>query len=309
MRMVNASVALLDEKDPFKKIERAGRICYKSEDKITEDSAKKFVETMIRSQHYAMLEHANFVFEVKNRSYFNILQTERFLNCTKELLPSGELRMLVSGNLRAINEAENAWQLAFVLAKTYPELVYRKDITYAVDNDDVPFVKMVSLDELTHTAYPPTDMEILAHCYLTFIFTTDRGVTHEIVRHRIASFAQESTRYCCYNKEKFGGGLTIALPDDFGDKAPEVQEEYQAAWEDAERHYLKLLDMGETAQQARGVLPHHVKADIVMTANMGEWKHFFDLRYLGTTGAPHPDMRAVAKMAYDLCPQEIKNII
>lgn len=117
MRMVNASVALLDEKDPFKKIERAGRICYKSEDKITEDSAKKFVETMIRSQHYAMLEHANFVFEVKNRSYFNILQTERFLNCTKELLPSGELRMLVSGNLRAINEAENAWQLAFVLAK------------------------------------------------------------------------------------------------------------------------------------------------------------------------------------------------
>lgn len=129
------------------------------------------------------------------------------------------------------------------------------------------------------------------------------------MRHRIASFAQESTRYCCYGKEKFGSGLTIALPNDFGGKAPEVQEEYQAAWEDAERHYLKLLDMGETAQQARGVLPHHVKADIVMTANMAEWKHFFDLRYRGTTGVPHPDMKAVAKMAYDLCPKEFKNVI
>lgn len=308
MRMVRASAELLDEQDPFKKIERAGRICYKSEDNITDGSAKKFVRNMINSQHYAMLEHVTFVFEIKNRSYFNILQTERFLNCTKELLPSGELRRLVSGNVRAINEASNAWQLAAVLAKMYPELVYRKDIVSASDGEVFP-AKLVTLDELAQTDYSPTDKEILAHRYLTFIFTTDRGVTHEIVRHRIASYAMESTRYCCYGKEKFGSCITIALPNDFGEKAPAVQEEYQSAWEDAERHYLKLLDMGETAQQARGVLPHNVKAEIVMTANMEEWKHFFDLRYFGTTGAPHPDMKALAKLAYDRLPEIEQNLI
>lgn len=131
---------------------------------------------------------------------------------------------------------------------------------------------------------------VLEHYSITVIFTTDRGVTHEIVRHRIASYSQESTRYCSYNKGKFGGEITVIEPMDF-EAGSEAFDLWAKAIQQAEDSYMKLLELGYTAQQARGVLPTDLKASIVMSANLREWRHFFRLR---CDKASHPKMRQVA---------------
>ena len=131
---------------------------------------------------------------------------------------------------------------------------------------------------------------MLEHFSFSVKFTVDRGVSHEIVRHRLASFAQESTRYCNYGHE---GEITVIKPV-FWD---EVSGEYMA-WKHgcmtAERRYMELLDDGATPQEARSVLPNSTKTEVVMTANLREWRHFLKLRAVGTTGKPHPQMQEVA---------------
>lgn len=140
---------------------------------------------------------------------------------------------------------------------------------------------------------------VLEHSTISLRFICDRGVSHELVRHRIASYSQESTRYCNYSNGKFGGEITVIKPIFF----EEGTQEY-AIWEgmmkDAEMTYMDLLEMGRTPQEARSVLPNSLKTEIVVTMNMREWRHFIKLRYLGTTGSPHPQMKEVAKMAFDL---------
>lgn len=123
---------------------------------------------------------------------------------------------------------------------------------------------------------------------LTIKFICDRGVSHEIVRHRMASFAQESTRYCNYTQDKFGNEITFIKPFFFDD------EETYSCWEKAmayvEKQYFELIKAGATAQEARTVLPNSVKTEIVMTANYREWRHFFKLRAARATGPAHPQM-------------------
>lgn len=132
---------------------------------------------------------------------------------------------------------------------------------------------------------------MLEHYGLTVRFVVDRGVSHEIVRHRIASYAQESTRYCSYDKAKFGQEITVVVP-------PNLTEEQLTTWTsaciDAESKYFKLLREGCTAEIARGVLPTSLKTEIVVTMNLREWRHFFKLRALGVTGRPHPQIKQVA---------------
>lgn len=173
-------------------IEKIGRVCYKSEDKITEDgeSAKKFVKMLINRGHEAMLEHS---------------------------------------------------------------------------------------------------------C-LSVKFIVDRGISHEIVRHRIASFAQESTRYCNYSKDKFGNEITVILPEYFdtgtGTSSNSiVYNDWKIACENSEKKYFALLKNGATPQEARSVLPNSLKTEIVMTANYREWRNFFKLR---TPQSAHPQMREIA---------------
>ena len=137
---------------------------------------------------------------------------------------------------------------------------------------------------------------MIEHGSITVKMITDRGVTHEIVRHRIASYAQESTRYCNYSKDKFGNEITVILPVWFYDERDTTQKRIQySRWEDAcrqaEFYYLSLLDAGQTAQEARSVLPNSLKTEIVMTANPREFRHFFTLR---ASKAAHPQMRALA---------------
>lgn len=133
---------------------------------------------------------------------------------------------------------------------------------------------------------------VIEHEKLTVLFTCDRGVTHEIVRHRIASYSQESTRYCNYSGDKFGNELTFIKPCFWAEDAPayQVWKEQMAA---AERAYLRLLELGATPQEARSVLPNSLKAELVATMDLREWRHFLRLR---TDAAAHPQMREVADM-------------
>lgn len=135
--------------------------------------------------------------------------------------------------------------------------------------------------------------ELAQHKYLSFRLVTDRGVTHELVRHRIPSFGQESTRYVNYME-----GIAICLPTGFYERPEIVQMEYQAAFVDADNHYRKLIELGEKPQQARAVLPTALKTEIVVTTNLAEWNHIWNLRMFGTTGAPHPDIKALMDKVY-----------
>jgi thymidylate synthase (FAD) len=193
MNIVKASIELmnpdLNGMDVLKAIEKAGRICYKSEDKITNDSALKFVKTLIDRGHEAMIEHA----------------------------PSISIK-----------------------------------------------------------------------------FICDRGVSHEIVRHRLFSFAQESTRYCNYGKQD---EISVIEPLFWNIRTDQMYYTWLSAMNDAEKSYLALLKAGASPQEARSVLPNSLKTEIIVTGNVREWRHFFKLR---TAQTAHPQMREVADMALSL---------
>ena len=131
---------------------------------------------------------------------------------------------------------------------------------------------------------------VLEHEKLTARIVCDRGVSHEIVRHRIASYSQESTRYCNYSLDKFQNELTFIRPFFWNDD-PEKFRVWEEAMAAAERAYLTLLDRGAPALEARAVLPNSLKTELVMTMDLREWRHFFRLR---AAAAAHPQMREVA---------------
>lgn len=170
----------------LKLIEIAGRTCYKSNDKITEESAKKFVAGLIKRGHEAMLEHS----------------------------------------------------------------------------------------------------------ILSIKFICDRGISHELVRHRLASFAQESTRYCNYSKDKFGNEITVIKPYFFEKGSANYNAWYESC-QAAENAYFKMLNNGATPQEARSVLPNSLKTEIIVTMNYREWRHFFKLRAARLTGPAHPQMEEI----------------
>lgn len=131
---------------------------------------------------------------------------------------------------------------------------------------------------------------VLEHYDITVKFICDRGVSHELVRHRLASYCQESTRYCNYSKDGFGGEITVIRPA-FLVEGTKAFAYWRGACETAERSYFSLLEWGCSPQEARSVLPNSLKTEVVMTANLREWRHFFKLR---TAPAAHPQMREVA---------------
>lgn len=131
---------------------------------------------------------------------------------------------------------------------------------------------------------------VLEHCKFTVKFICDRGVSHELVRHRMASYSQESTRYCNYSKGKFGGEITVIEPC-FLEKGTRGYQLWASSCKESENTYFKMLDWGLTPQEARAVLPNSLKTEVVMTANIREWRHFLKLR---TEKAAHPQMRELA---------------
>ena len=134
---------------------------------------------------------------------------------------------------------------------------------------------------------------MLEHYSISVRFVVDRGVSHEIVRHRMASYAQESTRYCNYGSAKFGNDITFVQPEAFKEGSARY-EIWRDACEAAEWAYFALRKDGATPELARDVLPMSLKTELVMTANLREWRHFLALRAVGATGKPHPQIKQVA---------------
>lgn len=266
----------------YKQIERVGRVCYKSEDKIIEDSAKPFVDRMIRSGHGAMLEHGTVYleFHVKDPSEVG---EEKYHSQQSEL---NKLISRYANNKYSIIKVNHYYDTVFTTTN------YR----VLIENN--------WLKDLKYICEPTVFHEKRA----TVHFVCDRGVSHEFVRHRVMSFAQESTRYCNYSKDKFGNELTFIQPcwlDDerlklYGpyhtiirDKSPESI--FIANLNNAERDYLDLISLGWKPQEARAILPNSLKTELVVTGFTSDWNHFFDLRARGTTGAPHPQAKELAE--------------
>lgn len=267
MKIINPEVVLLPQlpgiEGIYKQIELAGRTCYKSEDKITEDSAKAFVDRMIKSKHLAMCEHGTLYFKIPA----NIDVAGNFLDEVPTWTKC-KLVELEKGNWWAVTT-----NFRIMIEHFAPE--YMEDL-----------IKKYLCE--------PTEYH---ERRITVRFICDRGVTHEYVRHRIMSYAQESTRYCNYLKEKFGGSVTCITP-------PWLEEvdnlEFEEDLRVIEQIYFKWLKKGWTAQQARGFLSHFTKTELVMTGFVSDWKHFFSLRVEKLAkDKPHPQANELASPLYD----------
>lgn len=316
MQIIKAGYEIMDplnRENILKKVERVARVCYKSEDKIGEGTAERMVKALIKRNHTAMLEHVSLVVSLSDETYRNMESVVSLLQ--KKYGYNSFLRFtsiagyIVSGNIRA-------WREFVLLARdigyTFPNGlvgIFRSD-KYNVLFEDIGMLAY-------HELFPAVEVDPNAlgvkekqiHLDLTVKFIVDRGVSHEIVRHRVASFAQESTRYCNYGNN--GGEITVIEPCYLGSGAYLIDNWYRkyTAWERAckaaEESYLLMLEAGATPQEARAVLPTSLKTEVVMTANLEEWRHFFSLRACGSTGKPHPQMLEVAVPLL----KEIKGII
>lgn len=279
MKLIKPSFTILHQapglEGVYKQIELAGRTCYKSEDKITPDSAKAFVERMINSGHGAMLEHGTVYLGMPIETIIPIeangwgkYESNKYSKGGVVCSINGEKRVAITTNLRVL--VENGW-----------------------------------LDDLQYICEPTKYHEKR----ITVRFICDRGVSHEFVRHRVFSFAQESTRYCNYSKDKFGNELTFIQPcylneaelAQYGpyhlvsrNKSPESI--FMCSLNNAEKDYLTLIESGWKAQEARAVLPNALKTELVMTGFVTDWQHFFDLRCASNA---HPQARELAIPLYE----------
>lgn len=302
MRIVKPYAKEMYNSNPMAHIESIGRVCYKSEDKITADSMKKFCESMYKSKHHAMLEHFIFIVRVPKNMYdiMRSIPNNRFMQFT-----ANGNRNIISMSARSIIDIEE--MVEYMIANgeqgyDYSQLVAiisirRHIISHyqcpEIFGGELPLyngnIVCMTRDELVGTE------EIMTHGWHSVLFTCDRGITHEFVRHRDASFAQESTRYCNYSNGKFGGEIAVIRPSYF-EPGSELDELWDKTCRYIDAMYIQMIHAGATAQQARTILPNSTKADIVITARNNEWKHIVDLRYRGVTGAPHPQMVEVMQV-------------
>lgn len=278
----------------YKQIERVSRVCYKSEDKITEDSAKPFVDRMIKSGHGAMLEHGTVYLKIP---YGTMDDRGEFSN--EPIV----IKYIDNPYSVVMNNSEN-------------------DYWYITSNYRV-IIENEWIDDLQYLC-KPTEFHAKR---ITVHFVCDRGVSHEFVRHRVMSFAQESTRYCNYSKDKFGNELTFIIPE----WCPEIREDSNKGWypcsmydklylqhlQSAEDTYFALLKQWDERvpdkryksgfrnnpwmpQQAKAVLPNSLKTELVVTGFVSDWNHFFRLRSrIAETGKPHPQAQELADPLMD----------
>ena len=264
MKLINPSFEILEQGfgifDILKHIELCGRTCYKSTDKITENSSESFVDRMIDSKHYAMLEHGTVYLKKRILGFDDILLHKYLTNKYSKAFIVNDV-VYITTNYRVITE--NYWN---------------RDLKYLCN---------------------PTEHH---EKRITVKFVCNRQVSHEFVRHRVFSFAQESTRYCNYTKDKFDGQLTFIKPCWVNEEY--IPGEYKGSdqfiilieyLENVESTYNFMINSGWKPQQAATVLPNALKTELIMTGFVSDWKHFFDLRAKGTTGAPHPQAKELAE--------------
>lgn len=253
MKLIESSVQIIKEKDPYKMIELAGRTCYKSEDKITENSAKEFVDRMIKLGHGAMLEHGTI--------YLRIQEDNGHIPPTM------------------LYWRDPANQKYSKVVKYNGELYVTTNMRVLVENN--------RMDDLQYQVEPTEYHERR----ITAKFICDRGISHEFVRHRVFSFAQESTRYCNYSKDKFNNELIFIKPTWWHELGTTHKQDFEIFLEHCEEQYLEFMDQGWKPQQARQLLPNAIKTELVMTGFESDWKGFFKLR---CSSAAHPDAKKLA---------------
>ncbi|MDZ7640792.1 MAG: FAD-dependent thymidylate synthase [Desulfurivibrio sp.] len=298
MRIVPASFTILDDLDQrsmAERIELCGRLCYKSEDKITAASCEPFIRRVMEHGHNSVLEMAALTVRLWCDTETMIDQffaaQPKFLQIDRPV--KKEKSLLISGTVRAFREMYMDWPqvklvkaLTAVLAARHPLFFFDLAGKRGFLPQTGVEVEKVSLAEVE--ALPP---ELLAkHRHLAVRFVTNRAVTHELVRHRPCSFLQESQRYCRYSQDKFGNEVTFIKPLFFEEGSAEFQL-WQHCMEETEKAYLRLLDTA-SPQAARTVLPNSCKTEIIVYANLLEWRHILRLR--SSQGA-EPSMREVIK--------------
>ena len=280
----------LDEATLAVRLETCGRLCYKSEDKITEDSALPFVTKIAAHGHNSVLEMAAVTLRVtcsaEDADSFILLQPKYF---SVDRMENG---LLVTGSIRSFREmfpraTDNKVVHAMVsfLAGRDPYLyqgVYDPEKAQPAPAD-------IGVEKLSlETVEKLDDALIMKHRYVGVKFIVNRAVTHELVRHRACSFLQESQRYCRYSKDKFGNQVTFIKPMFYKEDSEEYML-WKKAMEHTEKLYLQLLETS-TPQAARTVLPNSCKTEIIMYCNLTEWKHIISLR---TPPAAEPSMREI----------------
>ncbi len=280
----------LDSSSVAVRLEACGRVCYKSEDKITEDSAIPFVSKIAAHGHNSVLEMAVLTFRVIcQQSHVDelLLCQPKFLVIDK--LPEG---MLLTGSMRAFKELyllhpENqlANNLILVLVGLVPYLFEK-----IIDVNKIPTRdRSISITKMHLSEVDQLPFELrMRHRFVGVKFVVNRAVTHELVRHRLCSFLQESQRYCRYSEDKFDNQVTFIKPMFFVEESKEYQL-WKEAMEQAEATYFKLLETS-TPQAARTVLPNSCKTEIIVFCNLIEWQHIFVLR---TSPAAEPSMREI----------------
>lgn len=296
MKLIKQSFEILDQQCGFegiyKQIERAGRTCYKSEDKITENSAKEFVDRMIKSGHGAMLEHGTVYLEFNVKDLY-IVGEDEYLNQQKKL---NNLINKYSTNKYSIVKVNQYYNTVFITTN------YR----VLVEND--------WLDDLQYICEPTEYHEKR----ITVKFITDQGILREFTRHRVFSFAVESTRYCNYSRSKFSNEVTFIQPNWISDEDVKnyhmdydyftdqdnnhiiAVNRFMSVLKNAEYFYIELIKLGWKPQQARNILPLATKCDMVMTGFVSDWKHFFRVRSrIAETGKPHPQAQELADPLMD----------
>ena len=297
MRLIKPSFEIFEQgpglEGIYEAIERAGRTCYKSK-RPEGQTAKDFVDRMINSKHYAMLEHGTVYLKIPKGTY-------AYDHYVVACLPDDDF-------------FSNSYELAY---RPYTKVNIQEDYIYVTTNLRV-LQEHNWLDDLKYLCEPTEFHEKR----VTVGFTTSNGIMRELTRHRSHSFAVESTRYCNYSKNKFNNEIQCVIPSwcknmvngnsynwelvhDYNIRQTEDLSEAEArlimSWCYSEAHYLMLTNKGIlTAQQAREVLPLATKCDMVMTGFVSDWKYLFRLRtsFIAETGKPHPDMSNLCDPLY-----------
>ena len=289
--IIKPSVERIDEKDNLKRIELAGRVCYKSEKKITDASALDFCTNILKRGHTSVLEHSNVIVKVPPRAWYPLesvislyqIKTHKKAMLMTQCLATRE--RIVSGNVRAWRE---------VLEPTFVHPSFTRDPLLNVCGDTELDLSnyVISEDELT-------DEQRQIHSRITLRITCDRGVSHELVRHRVMSFSQESTRYVNYGKR----GYTFIEPWWWQDQNGVIKHYMLANMQHSVDVYQLMIDEGATPQLARAVLPNQIKTEVVVTATPAQWAEFLKLRL---DKAAHPDMQRVAHLVQDALGDDVK---
>lgn len=303
MKIINAGFEVYpkDSITPTQYIEKIARVCYKSEDKITDGSSQRMMKSLYKHNHHAMLEH--YIFTVR-------LNAEHLKVIIEELNPSYLLITIckdgkygyISGSARSLGEQ---YQIAVTSGKTISATYLLAIMNYIMidkfSNTEAifPDVSHTMADFYTYgkiladvklvdpSTFPIDSVEYVTHNWISVKFTVDRGISHELTRHRNVSFAQESTRYCNYKDD-----CVFIQPCYWKNPSFEMIN-WEVACQMSEEMYHKFIRNGVTPQEARAVLPTSIKTEIIMTANIAQFIHIINLRALNSTGKAHPQMLEV----------------